>query len=153
MKIHFTKKEYRLLVDMLCIADWVLHSRDMVDKPQHIEHHDLYQKLLSLHKEMGAEDIVENDDSTYYETGSYEEELMEKFIKPYNGETFWEELVDRLAMRELSKTVGFERFQEMDIEEQAKVMTDIVNRYEDEFEEHGLDRVKILDEDVVVSTS
>jgi hypothetical protein len=41
----------------------------------------------------------------------------------------------------------------MDVEEQAEAMTDVVNRYEKEFEEHGLDRIKIMDEDVVLATS
>lgn len=155
MKIHFTKKEYRLLMDMLCVADWILHSHDVVDRQQHIEHHHLHQKLMSFYKELDAEDIIEQEqeNDTYYETRDYEEELLEKFIAPYNEAIFWEELIDRLAIRDISKAVGFERYEKMDIEARAKVMTDVVNRYEDEFEKHGLDRVKIMEEDVVVSTS
>ncbi len=155
MKIYFTKNEYRLLIDMLYVANWVMHSHDIGSERSHIAHYNLYQKLMSHYREMDANDIIEQaaNEGAYCETEDYEIELIEKFLEPYSEETFWEELVDRLATRDLSNTIGFKRYQEMDVEEQAEVMTDVVNRYEKEFAEHGLDRIKIMDEDVVVSTS
>ena len=38
MKIHFTKKEYRLLLDMLYIADWVMNSHQLINERSHKEH-------------------------------------------------------------------------------------------------------------------
>ena len=104
---------------------------------------------------MEAEDIIKysKETDTYYETREYEEKALEEFIAPYNEDTFWEELVDRLARRDVFKKIGIEKYNAMELEERIRTMSTAVGRYEDEFEEHGLDRVKVLDEDVVVSTS
>ena len=32
MKINFTKKEYHLLIDMLYLSDWVMHSHSTSDE-------------------------------------------------------------------------------------------------------------------------
>lgn len=155
MKIHFTKKEYRLLVDMLHIADWVMHSHQLIDERGHKDHEDLYNKIKSYYREMEAEDIIEYSKETdnYYETRKYEEKTLEEFIAPYDEDIFWEELVDRLAKRDVFRKIGIEKYNAMELEERIRTMSKVVEQYEDEFEEHGLDRVKIMDEDVVVSTS
>ncbi len=55
MKINFTKKEYRLLLSMLEIAEWVMTSNDTgaEENPQTKPYKDVVQKLLSHSKEMG----------------------------------------------------------------------------------------------------
>lgn len=155
MKIYFTKKEYRLLLDMLYIADWVMHSHELVDERSHKEHEDLYDRIKTYYREMGAEDIVEYSKETdsYYETREYEEKTLEEFITPYDEAIFWEELVDRLAKRDVFRKIGVEKYNTMELIERIKTMSEAVEQYENEFEEHGLDRVKIMGKDVVVSIS
>ena len=140
---------------MLYIADWVLHSHELIDERSHKEHEDLYDKIKSYYREMEAEDLIEHSKETdsYYETREYEEKALEEFISPYDEEIFWEELVDRLAKRDVFRKIGVKEYNAMELEERIKTMSPVVDRYEDEFERHGLDRVKIMDEDVVISTS
>jgi len=59
MKINFTKKEYRSLIDLLDIANWVInaHRTGIGEEPK--EYADLIQKIYSFSKEMGCEDIIE----------------------------------------------------------------------------------------------
>jgi|688.fasta_scaffold290548_1 hypothetical protein len=155
MKIHFTKKEYRLLLDMLYIADWVMHSHQLISERGHKEHEALYDKIKSYYREMEAEDIIEYSKETdsYYETREYEEKTLEEFITPYDEDIFWEELVDRLAKRDVFRKIGIEKYNKMELIERIKTMSEAAEQYENEFEEHGLDRVKIMGKDVVVSTS
>ena len=134
MKIHFTK-EYRLLVDMLYIADWVMHSHELVDERSHKEHEDLYEKIKSYYREMEkAEDVIKYSKETdsYYETREYEEKALEEFITPYDEDIFWEELVDRLSKRDVFRKIGIEKYNAMELIERIKMMSEVEERYEDE---------------------
>ena len=75
MKINFTKKEYQTLVEMLLVADWVIHGYDVEPREATKSYNDLRRKVLSYHKEMGMEDDFrykpEEDD--YFETANYKE--------------------------------------------------------------------------------
>jgi hypothetical protein len=143
VKINFTKKEYRLLLEMLYLADWMMesHSVDTVHK----EHEKLRKKILSHYREMSTEDIIEyseaNDD--YYELREFDDYIHEEFIDPYNTEIFWEELADRLSTRDAIAELGSDRFKSMDGMERVIKLGELADRYEDEFESHGLERVII----------
>src|SRR6185437_559284 len=146
MKINFTKKEYCLLLDMVYISDWVLNSYipdAQVDG--HLEHQALRKKLLSYHKDMGAEDVVSYDNKydDYYESREYEKSLHEQFIDPYDEETFWDELADRLALQDFAKEVGDKKLQTMDHMERFTRLNELSEHYAHEFETNGLKHVQI----------
>ena len=48
MKIEITKKEYRALLDVFHIADWVLHSYKTEEGPETEEYRNLEQKFFSF---------------------------------------------------------------------------------------------------------
>jgi len=143
IKINFTKKEYRLLLEMLYLADWVMESHNV--DCLHVDHSILRNKILSSFIEMGAEDIIDHADTDgeHYETQEFEMLMHEEFIKPYNTETFWGELANRLSMRDLMKKVGPEKFQSMDNMERFLKLGELSDEYNEEFWEHGLERIVI----------
>jgi len=51
MKIHFTKNEYRLLIEMLSMSEWVMHSHEIEYDDACNKHDQLIQKILSYHKD------------------------------------------------------------------------------------------------------
>jgi hypothetical protein len=57
MKINCTKKEYRTLIEMLLVADWVINAHE-VDEGEGVRkpYKELRKKVLSHHKVMGMED-------------------------------------------------------------------------------------------------
>jgi type IV secretory pathway VirB4 component len=145
MKINFTKKEYRLLVDMLYLSNWVMHSHAIGPEEHHSEYEELRKKLLSYYKEMGFKDMEKESTAKceYYETWEYEEAMHEKFINLYEDQVFWDELTDRLAERDAVKEIGLEKFQTMEGMERINKIEEIRDRYANEFEQHGIDYVKI----------
>lgn len=145
MKINITKKEYRLLLEMLHLSDWMMHSHLEGPEQRHAQHEELRKKLLSYYKEMEAEDIIEysKESNDYYETNEYEEYLHEKFITPYDHQSFWDELIDRLAERDVIKEMGSEKFKSMDGMERITKLANAEEKYVNEFENHGLEHVKI----------
>ncbi|CEG57459.1 hypothetical protein [Legionella fallonii] len=144
MTIDITKREYRLLLDMVCVAGWMLEAFSEVET-QHPEHHGLRTKLFSLYKQMDAEQYIEFDNTLndYFETQSYEKELQTRFIEPFEDTIFWHELTHRLAMRDAIQEVGKEAFSNMDIKERGKRIDAFEERYQQEFQKNGLDKLII----------
>ena len=128
---------------MLYLADWVMnsHSVETVWK----EHDKLRKKILSHYQEMGAEDMIEysEENNDYYEPIEFDDYIHEKFIKAYDEETFWEELIDQLTKRDAIANIGAEKLQAMENEERFVKLGEISDHYGREFELHGLNRVKI----------
>jgi len=58
MKINITKKEYRTLLEMIEIANWVLFAHKIEKDPETDKFRELEQKLLSYAKDMGAKHLV-----------------------------------------------------------------------------------------------
>lgn len=114
MKINITKKEYQTLLDMLNIADWVLHSYT-IKEPKQNEYEALKQKFLSYFKEMDADDKIEfsPEFNEYFEKTEYEKLINEKFIEPYENELFWDELIHRLSERDTIHAMGVEQYRKM----------------------------------------
>jgi len=151
MKINITKKEYRLLIDMLYLADWMMNSNIIGDDQKHSQHEKLRKKFLSYYKEMEAEDIIEycNKLNDYYEVQNYDEYLHEIFIDSYDDETFWAELISRLSKRDAIKEIGIEKLTKMKDLDRAMKIGEFREKYENEFEQHGLKHVKIGYEEIV----
>jgi len=151
MKINITKKEYRLLLDMLQVSDWVLNSHAELPDERHLEHEELVKKFLSYYKEMEAEDIIEHsielDD--FFPVNDYETAILGKFIEPYDDSVFWEQLIDRLSLRDAVQSVGDKKYQEMDGIDRLRMLDPLTERYTNEFEQHGLKYVKIDHEDMI----
>lgn len=142
VKLQLTKKEYRALLDMLHVADWVLHSHAIQPEDVSAPHKAVMKKILSYSSEMDVSDLISYDqaDDAYYETREYEEFLQNMFIEPYDQETFWEELADHLAQRDALREFGEEKLRTMDRWERGHRLGEKSNAYEKEFAEYGLER-------------
>ena len=92
MKIEFTREEYKCLLDMLYIAEWILNAHKVEDDPETKAYGELEQKVYSYAKEMGFENLIEYaaDHKKYYPTREYEEMgTPMEFIDEFENETFW----------------------------------------------------------------
>lgn len=146
MKIEITEKEYRALLDIFHIADWVLHSHKMEEGPETEEYRNLEQKIFSFAEEMGFANLVEYDPEMkeYFPTREYDEtNVVMEAIVDYDNESFWEELMERLATRDLIGREGKEKVMAMDDEERLAKTEDLREKYAAEFERYGISRVVI----------
>ncbi|MDA2937986.1 hypothetical protein MYX75_06965 [Acidobacteria bacterium AH-259-A15] len=144
MKINITKKEYLTLLEILEIADWVLHAHHTEERSETRKYREIEQKILSYAKDMGFEDLVSYDSQVerYFPTRKFEDTSpgME-FVREFENDTFWEELVYRLVERDLIRQVGEERLLSMAIGERFEREEPLEKRYADEFYNHGLDNL------------
>ncbi|WP_133130517.1 hypothetical protein [Legionella yabuuchiae] len=147
MKINFTKKEYRALLDMISISDWVMNAHDDVGGHEDCQHSKLREKIMSLYKEFDAEDLVEYapELDKHFESRDLEERMMENFIDPYESECFWDELIMRLAERDAIESVGVEKFKSLEPIERIELVSEKKSRYENEFEKYGVQNLGLTD--------
>jgi len=147
MKIDLSEKEYITLLDILYIAEWVLTAHK-VDRDHRVEKYEtIVQKFYSLAKEMGHENLVEYDDklAKYFPTREYEDSSKSMmFIEEYQDDTFWDELINRLAYRDMvNQAGGIEKLKQLTMKEHFELESPLEQRYYEEFEKNGLDNLII----------
>ena len=144
MKIDFTKNEYRFLLDMVEMAEWVLNSRKTDSSDEVKEYSEVYQKILSHAKEMGFENLITYDENLdgYYATAEYEESEHMRYIEEFEDDVFWEALPHRLAVRDLVEQFGEKKYMEMEFEERVSKILDLEEIYNKELEENGIDNLR-----------
>lgn len=146
MKINITKKEYRLLLDILYLGEWMLTAHDQEEIPEKVKYQDVIQKFYSYAKEMGYENLIEADKSSnkYYETREYEDfSGVDGIIDNYDNATFWDELVSGLAMRDAKEIEGNDAFNKMSLEERIQLLHPLEKKYYEEFMANDLTNLQI----------
>jgi hypothetical protein len=152
MKIHFTQKEYARLLEMSYIATWIAGANDE-DSPAARRYADLEQKLYSLAAHLGCGDYVEGDGANgepLFPSQKLEEDShARKAIDAFEDDSFWSELVTRLAerdcRRELMKNpLPGDAGEEAHREHLIRRIEELGERYWAEFEKNGLDNVITL---------
>jgi hypothetical protein len=147
MKINFTKKEYRTLIEMLLVADWVISAHEDEKAEAKEPYRALRKKLLAHHREMGMAEAFsyspEHDE--YFETKAYEARAPHmQIIDAYDDAVFWERLVYRLAQRDLEAEETLRPEGPYEGEERVRRLFEIAAGYEDEFAENGLDNIRFV---------
>jgi len=99
MKIELTKDEYRVLMEAVYLADWFVNSSKLHDD-KNPEFVNLISKIFSFAQKFGFGGLVEYNSRTgeFGENAAFEDCVEEKgYISDYDNQTFWQELVARLA--------------------------------------------------------
>jgi hypothetical protein len=145
MKIEMTKEEYRDLLDLLYIAEWVLTAHKTGDDARTKPYDKIIQKLYSHAREAGYERLIEHDPETrdHYTTREFEEASKALvFIDEFVDDSFWDELIIRLAERDAAQQVGgHEQLGLLSVEDVHALRSPIEIKYSEEFNDHGLDHL------------
>ena len=141
MKINFTKNEYRILLDMVYLGQWMVEAHKTGDLGNDDAHEKLVQKIYAFSKEMGCADLVmpKKGSNKFYPSRSYEEESgTQDIIDQYNDDTFWDELVSRLSERDARADAEAKNQKISSIEVFWKLSEPHESKYADEFSKNGL---------------
>lgn len=143
MKIDITKKEYKLLLDILFISDWIMNAYSVGNN--HSQHSELIKKLLSYFQEMDASDQVEfsQELDDYFQTNQCEEYISRQFLEPYEQTFFWDKLIHELAERDALQALGPDAFNKMDVIDRMTKIEEYKKRYQDEFDQNALNNLQI----------
>lgn len=146
MNVSLTQREYRLLLDLLLVSDWVIHGHRREEPAEAEPYRMVIQKFLSLAKDFGMEDHVEIDEeyNQYRPTEMLEEETHAwGLLDDYDDLVFWEELIVRLAERDVAAMPGKGDVANMSPEDYDRLAGPLEEKYAGEFYDHGLDRLTL----------
>jgi hypothetical protein len=148
MHLRFTESELAILIEMVSLAANVAAVNQKPGAEEGVAaFEDLESKILERAGHAGFGDIIEFDDEKQqyrvtdeYEGGSFYQECFDEFRE----ESFWEELVIRLADRDLIRSIGLRAWEKLNELERRARTSEIEKRYWDEFTKNGIDRVALI---------
>ena len=133
MTIDLTEKEFRRLLDLVYIGNWILNSARGEDR---FEDYDLLQeKLFSLCAGQGMPTLIQRWRGHIFPSRAYEDGGIHEAIADYEDAVFYDILAEELARRDL----GLEDSEPEDYTELQNRMDD----YLDEFDKNGLDAISV----------
>ena len=133
MNIELTDREFRRLLDMVYIGNWILNSTRGDDR---FEDYDLIQeKLFALCPANGMRSLVQSWHGHIFPSRAYEDGGIHEAIADYEDAVFYDILAEELARRDL----GLENSDPED----ATELTNRMDEYMAEFEKNGLNTINI----------
>ena len=133
MQIDLSKKEFRRLLDMVYIGNWILNSTRGDDR--FADYDDLESKLFALCRGNGMDALVERYEGTDVPSRAFSDGGIHEAIMAYEDTTFFEILAQELALRDMDDPpITPENYDEV----MARMET-----YLGEFEQHGTDNITV----------
>lgn len=136
MKIELSKKEFRRLLDMVYIGNWILNSTRGTDRFEDYDH--VESKLFGLCRTEGMPALVDVWEGQDVPSRAFADGGIHEAIMDYEDTVFFEILAEELARRDMEyPPVSKENYDEL------------VSRMDDyiaEFEANGTDNLVISTE-------
>ena len=133
MNIDLTGKDFRRLLDMVYIGNWILNSTRTTDR---FEDYDLVQeKLFSLCAKNGMPSLVQTWHGHVFPSRAYEDGGIHEAIADYEDAVFFHILAEELARRDMRG----DGLDDTDTEALALRM----DEYMSEFEKNGIANLRL----------
>lgn len=133
MELHLTQKQFRRLLDLVYIGNWVLNSTrgdDRIRDYDSVESH-----IFSYCLDHGMASLVELYDGEVIPSRAFAGGGIHEAIMAYEDIAFFEILAEELALRDLDA--------EKATEENYDEVMDRMEQYMGEFEAHGTDHISV----------
>jgi len=148
MQLRLSEQELATLAEMVSLAAWVAswNRRDDADLP-FVEYEQMESKILEKAAHAGLVEMVEFDEATgrYRLSPEYQEQsFFQECYDEFRNESFWEELVIRLADRDLIRRIGLREWRKLSEEERRARTRDLEKRYWDEFTRSGVNNLHVI---------
>ena len=133
MELHLTEKQYRRLLDLVYIGNWVLNSTRGDDR---IRDYDQVESLIFSHcLDHGMAQLIELYNGEIIPSRAFAEGGIHEAIMDYEDVTFFEILAEELALRDLdADRATAENYDEV---------MERMEEYMGEFEAHGTDHINV----------
>ena len=133
MELQLTEKQFRRLLDLVYIGNWVLNSARGEDR---IRDYDVVESQVFSHcLDHGMAALVELYNGEIIPSRAFAEGGIHEAIMAYEDVAFFEILAEELALRDLDA--------ERATEENYDEVMDRVEQYMGEFEAHGTDHISV----------
>lgn len=133
MNLELTQKQYRYLLDLVYIGNWVLNSTRKNNRIR--EYDEVESRIFSYCLLHGMKSLVERLDGNLIPSRAFADGGIHEAIENYEDVTFYEILAEELALRDMDGAP-------ITREDYAQLM-DRINTYLNEFDAHGTDHVNV----------
>ena len=145
MKPLFTAKEYTRILELAWLGLWVAGDRPDDPETTPERYGDAAQKLFSLAAAHGCADLVKaGPDATLVASSKLSEGAARDKLDQFIDDSFWAELVQRLAERDLKSELGSTKLGDQFSEDETARLMEMEDNYWREFEQRGVDHVVLL---------
>lgn len=145
MNIEFSKEQYEQLIKVVYLGNWMANASrtdDMIP-----EYEDIQEYVLAHAKDFGLENLADGEtleDKKFIPSQELEvSEDIEQLITDYDDEVFWEELIERMTIKDIFSSMGEEELEAMEEENFSELYETVREKYEEEFDENGLMNVDL----------
>lgn len=133
MNIELSDKEFRRLLDMVYIGNWILNSTRGEDRIK--DYDDLESKIFAHCVKTGMFSLFEVVNGEVLPSGEFSEGGIHEAIMDYEDTVFYEILAEELARRDMN-------FEPINAENMAE-LTERIDEYIEEFEENGVNNISL----------
>ncbi len=131
--VELTEKEFRRLLDLVYIGNWILNSARGEDR--FADYDRVQEKLFAQCPKAGMHSLVEMWRGRAFPSKAYQEGGIHEAICDYEDAVFFDILAEELARRDMEGD-GADQSDE-------KELVDRMEEYYQEFEEHGIDNLTV----------
>ena len=133
MNIELTELEFRRLLDMAYIGNWVLNSTRGIDR--FADYDNVESLLFSYCQKCGMSSLTDFSDGAPQPSEAFENGGIHEAIADYEDAIFFEILAEELARRDMDfEPISPENFNEL---------TSRIDEYIEEFEQNGIDNISL----------
>lgn len=133
MNIELTDKEFRRLLDMVYIGNWILNSTRGQDRIT--DYDDVESKIFAQCAKNGMSALFEIKNAEVLPSKAFSEGGIHEAIMDYEDTVFYEILAEELARRDMNfEQISQENFDELAVR---------IDEYIEEFEQNGVDNISL----------
>ena len=133
MNIELTDKEFRRLLDVVYIGNWILNSAR--GGKRFTDYDELERRIFSYCAAAGMNALFEIKDGEHRPSTAFESGGIHDAIADYESAVFFEILAEELAHRDMNfEPINSNNFNEL---------TDRIDEYIAEFEQNGMDNITL----------
>ena len=133
MDITLSTREFRHLLDLVYVGNWILNSTRGNDRFE--EYDDLQEKFFTLAAKNGLPELAQNYYGHIFPSQAYEEGGIHDAIADYEDAVFFDILAEELARRDMSAE-GADQDNMLELNNR-------MDEYMSEFEKNGVDNLTI----------
>lgn len=142
MKIELTTQQYQTLLELVFMGNWIVNANKPTDADTAKEYEQLEKLLFSKAPEFELGALA---DTEGYPSRKFEEESpVYDYIEDYDDYTFWEQLTQRLAKRDMLKKYGKEALSKMSAFERLAEEDELTEKYLQIFGTNGLEALTLV---------
>ena len=132
MKLELTTKQFRRLLDMAYIGNWILNSTRGDDRFK--DYDDVESLLFAKAREEGMGVLAEDWQGEVVPSRAFAEGGIHEAIMEYENNVFFDILAEDLARRDM---------EDASIDQNNEELSSRIDAYIAEFEQHGTDNILV----------